>query len=381
MFNKGRKGEFTMKKKMILILLAIAMLSTMFVACGENTTTNPNENEVLDTGVPNTDTSTPDTDTDTSTPEETPIVEGVFLEHKNGWYRCEPLENGLYKYEIYSSDMGTTYSIELPVFSEDMDFSYKWNEDKTAFEIAFTNDDFYVEIKPYTYDEVTKENKGDMKSEDFTSLKTSYFEHTLDTPEMDVYMYNVLDEEEGKTFLIFYEFNYTTKCQTRIILMSSTYTLDEHIEYTKTFSTTPYDTNGRYNNLISSIDENVTKTFGVKDISSKVKEKNLNMTVVGYYDWIRTSYVDPTLYKELIVTLYNSDYSTISKDTVVEIVKELFGDKELFVYGTEDTLSEFPTYTTESTPYFYYYVDDNLYGVVSMKDDGIFYLEIKYFKK
>lgn len=370
-----------MKKKMILILLAIAMLSTMFVACGENTTTNPNENEVLDTGVPNTDTSTPDTNTDTSTPEETPIVEGVFLEHENGWYRCEPLENGLYKYEIYSSDMGTTYSIELPVFSEDMDFEYKWNETKTVFEMKFYNDDFYVQIKPHCSNEVIKESYGNIKSSDF-QFECNYFEHIKDTPEVDTYMYNCIDEEDKEAIILYLgEYDYETKCVTIVTTMSYPYTMEEHMEYLKTFSKTPYDTNGRYNNLISTIDENVTKTFGVKDISSKVKEKNLNMTVVGYYDWIRTSYVDPTLYKELIVTLYNSDYSTISKDTVVEIVKELFGDKELFVYGTEDTLSEFPTYTTESTPYFYYYVDDNLYGVVSMKDDGIFYLEIKYFKK
>lgn len=368
-----------MKKKMILILLAIAMLATMFVACGENTTTNPNENEVLDTGVPNTDTSTPDIDTDTSTPEETPIVEGVFLEHENGWYRCEPLENGLYKYEIYSSDMGTTYSIELPVFSEDMDFSYKWNEDKTSFEMTFLNDEFCFDIQPYIYDEVTKENYGNNESIS-EKIDSTFFEHYIDTPDLDVYMYNGTNNPDMAQFY-FYEYDYTNKCRTSVSLLSTIYTWEEHMEYAKTFSKTPYDTNGRYNNLISSIDTNVEKTFGVKDISSKVKEKNLNMTVVGYYDWIRTSYVDPTLYKELIVTLYNSDYSSISKDTVVEIVEELFGDKELYVYETEDTLSEFPTYTTESTPYFYYYVDENLYGVVSMKDDGIFYLEIKYFKK
>ena len=124
-------------KKIMTLLLAIAMLSTMFVGCGNDNKTNPNKNEVLDTGIPNTSVDESIDTPDSPIVDETPIVEGVFFEHPNGWYRCEPLDNGLYKYEIYSADMNITYSIELPVFSEDMDFSYKWNEEKTAFEMNF----------------------------------------------------------------------------------------------------------------------------------------------------------------------------------------------------------------------------------------------------
>ena len=241
-----------MKKKMILILLAIAMLSTMFVGCGNDNKTNPNENEVLDTGVPNTntDTSTPDTDTDTTIPEETPIVEGVFFEHKNGWYRCEPLENGMYKYEIYSADMGTTYSIELPVFSEDMDFEYVSKTD-TNVEMTFTNNDLCVQIVPYIYDsgifEVKKESFGNVTTNSIAAT-TSFFEHTVDTPDMDIYMYDDINVEEDIVFLRIEDYDYPTKCLTRVSIKSFSYTLDELIEYAKTWSKTTYESDGRDKN-------------------------------------------------------------------------------------------------------------------------------------
>ena len=384
-------------RKMLTVLLTMAMLSTMLVGCGNAAKVEtPNTNEVVDEVTPSTQ-EPEDTNVSEEVPEvsepvvEEPIVEitppapvGVVVNHSNGWYRCEPSENGMYKYEMYSMDLDTTYAFEIPILPEELSFKYAWNDTRSDYDFEFKRDGFIFWVHPTFVETLTKLDLDGFEANDLT-IETNYFEHYENEENYDTFIWEKkYSEGTNKIAAWLTKYDYENKCAIEVGLTVTDQNYDSNAcnRILKTWTTIENNETNKIKNEFSAIDEIVTKEFRIGDISALANDKELQMSVMGSFDRIKPYGNSDLIYPELMISLNSKDFNVISPDILVSIFETLFGENELYVYGTEEKLNEFPTsFTTDSIPYFYYYLDEETCGTIYIEDTGVLKIYIEYSEK
>lgn len=359
-------------KKTITLLLTLAMTFSMLVGCGNETPTETTNNSEV------TENVTPNVTEDETVENEEPIVDepiveevttpapvGTVVDFSSFWYKCTPLDNGNYLYECYNKLTSDSYKFELPNSYEEFDIDLKTNEDETAYEFDFFGKTYGLWFKTFN-------NENSMQEYDNYITTNNYMDYYENNNIAILYKNN---SNESQITLHRREYNFLTNeiISTYIASDFGSLTIEECETFLRTFEKINVDDSSKVQNEFYELTPIINKDFGISSLDT-IKNEFI-CDVVGSFDNIiyatytgeDHTYTTPT--KNITFSIYKEKAEMLDEDKLL-ILNTLFNDKEVFSYGTETILSEYPTsYNIDKEPFFYYYNEDNSYCVVSLSND------------